>query len=77
MGTVLQLREESEGGRLASLAPGGGPGLTVVPALTLIQAAIRHISYEIAKVPSLGDVRKDRPLPSTDSHTVLYLDLSV
>ena len=49
------------------------PGLTVVPmgwtsAVTLIQAAIRHISYEIARVPWLGD------LPSTDTHTVLYLD---
>ncbi|CAE7806385.1 unnamed protein product [Symbiodinium sp. CCMP2592] len=38
------------------------PGLTVVlmgwtSAVTLIQAAIRFISYDIGKVPSLGDVR--------------------
>ncbi|CAE7227472.1 unnamed protein product [Symbiodinium sp. CCMP2592] len=57
------------------------PGLTVVPmgwtsAVTLIQAAaaIRHISYEIARVPSFGDVSKDRPLPSEGPLTVLYLD---
>ncbi|CAE6967009.1 unnamed protein product [Symbiodinium sp. CCMP2592] len=55
------------------------PPLRVVPmgwtsAVTLIQAAIRHISYEIARIPPYGDVRKDQPLPAGDTHTVLYLD---
>ena len=47
------------------------PGLRVVPmgwtsAVTLIQAAVRQISY--------GDVRKDRALPEADDRTILYLD---
>ncbi|CAE7375548.1 unnamed protein product [Symbiodinium sp. CCMP2592] len=46
------------------------PGLTVVPmgwtsAVTLIQAAIRFIAY---------DIGKDRPIPESDARTVLYLD---
>ncbi|CAE7290874.1 unnamed protein product [Symbiodinium sp. CCMP2592] len=54
-------------------------GLTVVlmvwtSVVTLIQAAIRFISYDIGKVPSLGDMRKDRPISETDAQTVLYYD---
>ena len=53
--------------------------LAVVPmgwtsAVTLIQAAIRHIAYSIAKIPRQGDINKDDPLPDVDDLTVLYLD---
>ena len=55
------------------------PGLRVVPmgwssAVTLIQAAIRRITYEIAKVPRSGDVGKHAPMPDHAELTVLYLE---
>ncbi|CAE7300353.1 unnamed protein product [Symbiodinium sp. CCMP2592] len=55
------------------------PGLRVVPmgwtsAVTLIQAAIRHIAYSIAKIPPHGDVTMDDELPSSGAYTILYLD---
>ena len=40
-------------------------------AVTLTQAAVRHIAYSVANVPSRGDVRKDAPLPDEGSHTIL------
>ncbi|CAE7668538.1 unnamed protein product [Symbiodinium sp. CCMP2592] len=55
------------------------PALRVVPmgwtsAVTLVQAAIRHIAYKIAKIPPHGDVTMDQALPLSSSMTVLYLD---
>ena len=55
------------------------PALRVVPmgwtsAVTLIQAAIRHIAYTIAKIPPHGDVTMDQELPSGGAMTILYLD---
>lgn len=55
------------------------PGLCVLPmgwssAVTLAQAAIRHLTYTIAGISSSGDVAKDRPLPAENDLTVLYLD---
>ena len=63
------------GSRTATLRP----ALRVVPmgwtsAVTLIQAAIRHIAYSIAKIPPHGDVTMDQELPSGGAMTVLYLD---
>ncbi|CAE7177202.1 unnamed protein product [Symbiodinium necroappetens] len=54
------------------------PALRVVPmgwtsAVTLIQAAIRHIAYTIAKIPPHGDVTMDQELPSGGAMTILYL----
>ncbi|CAE7232215.1 unnamed protein product [Symbiodinium sp. CCMP2592] len=55
------------------------PGLRVVPmgwtsAVTLVQAAIRHIAYTIAKIPPHGNVTMNAALPESETKTVLYLD---
>ena len=55
------------------------PALSVVPmgwksAVTLIQAAVRQIVFQRAKIPMITSVEKCRPLPDTDTMTVVYLD---
>ncbi len=58
------------------------PAMAVIPmgwksAVTLVQAAVRHIVFDKAKVPRESSVEKGRPLPETKdgkSLTVIYLD---
>ena len=58
------------------------PAMAVVPmgwhsAVTLVQAAVRHIVFNLARVPRMTSVEKGKPLPEAgdgDSLTVVYLD---
>ena len=55
------------------------PALCVVPmgwksAVTLVQFAMRHIVFNLAKVPRATSLEKGLPIPEGDRLTVVYLD---
>lgn len=55
------------------------PALCVVPmgwksAVTLVQFAVRHIVFNLAKVPRATSLEKGLPIPEGDRLTVVYLD---
>ena len=43
-------------------------------AVDAVQAGVRKIVFEEAKIPSATEVRKDQPLPPSSGSTVVYLD---
>ena len=55
------------------------PALSVIPmgwksAVSLIQAAVRHIVFTKCKVPRMTSIEKYKPLPDTETMTIVYLD---
>lgn len=42
--------------------------------VAVIQAIVRHLDFDLAKVPSSSEVSKTKPLPDDDDYTVIYLD---
>ena len=43
-------------------------------AVTIVQSAVRHIVFDLAKVPRDTSIEKGRPLPAGKHFTVVYLD---
>jgi hypothetical protein len=43
-----------------------------MPAVGVVQAAIRHLAFEIADLPRKGQLQKERPIPEGDKF-LLYL----
>ena len=55
------------------------PALRVIPmgwksAVTIVQAAVRHIVFQLTKVPQSTSVEKGQPIPEGKHYTVVYLD---
>ena len=55
------------------------PALSVIPmgwksAVSLVQAAVRYIVFTKCRVPRNTSVEKNRPLPDTDTLTIVYMD---
>ena len=42
--------------------------------MTLVQAAVRHIVFDLSGVPKATSVEKGHPLPEGKHYTVVYLD---
>ena len=55
------------------------PALRVIPmgwksAVTLVQAAVRHIVFDLTGVPRATSIEKGHPIPEGKHYTVVYLD---